>query len=245
MRIARMLALSGLDSRRKCEDFVRKGLVKVNGQVIFDLGRQIDTEKDDVLYKDKPVVLASMVYYVLNKPEGYMTTAGDPHAKKTVFDLLPYRLVSAARKSGSSQSRVFPVGRLDKDSMGLLIFTNDGDLAHRLMHPRFGVGKWYEARLHRAFDRRDTKRLLEGIALSDGLARVQKLLVVSPRIVRLLICEGKKREVRRIFEALDYLVIRLCRTALGPLELGDLPLGSGRMLSAPEIKALKKSVGLD
>ena len=243
MRIARVLALAGLDSRRKCETFIRNGAVTVNGEVVRDLGRQVDIENDAVLYRGKPVVMGERIYYILNKPEGYVTTAGDTHAKKTVYDILPHRLVRASRQVGSSRSRVFPVGRLDRDSMGLLLFTNDGDLAHRLTHPRYGVGKWYEVRLHKAFDRRDTKRLLAGISLHDGLAKVEKVEVVSPRIVHVLLREGKNREVRRIFEALEYGVVRLLRFGFGPIFVGQLPLGQGRYLNKREVQALRDAAG--
>jgi 23S rRNA pseudouridine2605 synthase len=231
MRISRALALAGIDSRRKCEEHVQHGAVKVNGEVVFDLGRQVDPEKDAITFRGRRLVFAGHIYYVLNKPVGYMTTASDPHAPKTVFELLPRTLVKSSRQPGQSKRRVFPVGRLDKDSMGLLLFTNDGDLAHRLLHPRYHIGKWYEVRVHRPFDRAEIKKMTEGLRLEDGWARVERVRVVSPRIVHVNIAEGKKREVRRIFEKLEYKVLRLVRFAFGPLTLGDLALGRGRFLN--------------
>jgi len=245
MRISRALALGGLDSRRKCEAHVLNGAITVNGEVVKDLGRQVDPENDTICFRGRAMEYGQMVYYIMNKPEGYTTTAADPHAAKTVYELLPRNLASSTRQPRSGRKRVFPVGRLDRDSSGLLLFTNDGDLANRLMHPRYGVGKWYEVRLSRPFEQDDRARLYEGVRLSDGLAKVEKMTILSRRVVRLLIREGKKREVRRIFDALDYSVVRLTRLAMGPLTLSSLPQGSGRFLKAVEVAALRKAVFLD
>ena len=245
MRISRALALGGLDSRRKCEIHVLNGAVTVNGEVVKDLGRQVDPEQDMICFRGRPMQFGQSIYYLLNKPEGYTTTAADVHAAKTVFELLPRHLTSSTRQPQSGRIRVFPVGRLDRESSGLLLFTNDGEVANRLTHPRYGIGKWYEVRLNRPFEPADRARLFEGIRLVDGLAKVEKLIVTSRRVVRLLIREGKKHEVRRIFDALDYAVIRLTRLAMGPLTLSTLPPGAGRFLRAPEIAALRKAVFLD
>lgn len=245
MRISRALALGGLDSRRKCEQHVLNGAITVNGQVIQDLGRQVNPDEDVICFRGRPLEFGRPIYFLLNKPEGYTTTAADPHAEKTVFDLLPRNLASSTRQPQSGRKRVFPVGRLDRDSSGLLLFTNDGELANRLMHPRYGVGKWYEVRLTRPLEVSDKPRLFSGIRLSDGMARIEKLSVVSRRVIRLLIREGRKREVRRIFEALDYGVVRLTRLALGPLSLGTLAPGAGRFLKADEIKALRKATYME
>lgn len=245
MRISRALALGGLDSRRKCETHVLNGAVTVNGEVVKDLGRQVDPESDMICFRGRLLQFGRSTYYLLNKPEGYTTTAADVHAAKTVFELLPRNLTSSTRQPQSGRIRVFAVGRLDRESSGLLLFTNDGEVANRLTHPRYGVGKWYEVRLSRPFEPSDRARLFEGIRLVDGLAKVEKLLVTSRRVVRLLIREGKKHEVRRIFDALDYGVVRLTRLAMGPLTLGSLPQGAGRFLRAPEIAALRKAVFLE
>ena len=242
MRIARALAMAGIDSRRKCEAYVVRGEVMVNGEIIYDLGRQVDPEQDEILFRRRAVSFEKHVYFVLHKPPGYTTTAGDPHAKKTVYELLPRRLVSRTSRSGPAQIRVFPVGRLDRSSTGLLLFTNDGDLANRLTHPRFGIGKWYEVRLDRALDPRDKRRLLEGVELEEGMAKVEKLHSLSRRTLRLMIREGKNREVRRIFEKIGYEVVTLCRIAFGPLTLGDLPPGAGRFLTPTEACRLKEEI---
>lgn len=243
MRIARALALAGIDSRRKCETYIRNGAVAVNGEVVGDLGRQVDLEEDAVTFRGRLLRFEKYVYYILHKPVGYTTTAADPHARKTVFELLPRLLVSRTRQtSAAPRTRVFPVGRLDRDSSGLLLFTNDGDLANRLIHPRYQIGKWYEVRLDRPFDPADGRKLLAGIMLEEGKAQVEKFHRTSRRGIRLLICEGKKREVRRIFEKLGYKVVSLCRIAFGPLVLAQMPPGHGRFLKSHEVRELKKAI---
>lgn len=234
--------MAGIDSRRKCEEHVRNGAVQVNGEVVRDLGRQVEPGTDLISFRGRPLPFKSFVYFVLNKPEGYITTASDPHASKTVYDLLPRRLVRSTRQPTEDKARVFPVGRLDKDTMGVLLFTNDGELAHKLMHPRYRVGKWYEARLGRAFAPEDAKRILSGLRLKDGMARAEEIRVVSRRVVHLKICEGRKREVRRIFEALGYQMERLVRLAFGPILIGSLTLGQGRFLGKNEVAALRACV---
>ncbi|MBI3306835.1 MAG: rRNA pseudouridine synthase [Candidatus Omnitrophica bacterium] len=243
MRIARALALAGIDSRRKCEIHVRNGAVTVNDEVVQDLGRQVDPEQDVILFRGRPVEAApAHVYYILHKPVGYITTAFDPHAKKTVYDLLPKTLIAGSRQPKASRTRVFPVGRLDKDSSGLILMTNDGDLANRMAHPRFQIGKWYEVRLDRTLDPRDGHKLLSGVKIKEGTARAQKFYKLSRRVLRLLIHEGKKREIRRMFEALSYEVVELKRIAFGPLILGTLPSGTGRFLTRSEVLHLKELI---
>ncbi len=242
MRIARALALSGIDSRRKCEGYILRGDIKLNGEVIKDLGRQVDPEQDEILFRGRPIQWEARVYYAINKPKGYTTTAADPFAKKTVYELLPARLVPKTGKPMPARTRVFPVGRLDKDSSGILLFTNDGDLANHLTHPRYGVGKWYQVKLDKSLDPRDGSRLLKGVELEDGTASAERLHSLSKRNHRVLIREGRNREVRRMFEALGYEVIDLCRIAFGPIVLGEMPLGSGRFLSKREVEMLKDAV---
>lgn len=239
MRLARLLALAGIDSRRKCEEHVKNGAVKVNGEVVRELGRKVDPEEDEVLYRGRLIYLDRPVYYVMFKPPGYATTAFDPHEKKTVFDLLPPKLVPKTERPSENRVRVFPVGRLDKDSSGVLLFTNDGELANRMTHPRYGVAKWYNVRLDRAFDQRDKKKVLGGVRLEDGTACAERIQMLSKRTCRLMLREGKKREVRRLFEALGYEVVELCRTAFGPLTLGSLRPGDGYYLNSDGVESLK------
>lgn len=239
MRIARALALAGIDSRRKCEAHITNGAVTVNGEVIYDLGRQVDLETDAVCFRGRLINAPMKVYYILNKPRGFTTTVKDEHVEKTVFDLLPRQFVPATRQVGRKATRVFPVGRLDRDSEGLLLFTNDGELANQLMHPRYQVPRTYHVRLNRVFEQADRKKLLSGVPLEDGLCRMKDVRTLSKRILRVVLCEGKKREIRRAFEAMGYEVVRLCRMSLGPLGLGSLPSGAGRALTSKEVEALR------
>lgn len=241
MRISRALALAGIDSRRKCEVHVTNGAVTLNGEVVRDLGRQVNPEEDEILFRGRPVVLQKHIYYILHKPTGYTTTAADPHEKKTVYDLLPRSFCARTARPAPDRRRVFPVGRLDKDSAGLLLFTSDGELANRLTHPKFGVGKWYEVRLNRALEPADFKRLLDGVELTDGPAKAEKCRKVSRRVIQLLMREGRNREVRRIFEALNYRVLSLVRVGFGPLTLHAILPGEGRFLSVREVQLLKAS----
>ena len=247
MRIARALALGGVAARRKCERHILAGEVTVNGEVVRDLGRQVEPGKERVAFRGRPISFQEKVYYLLHKPAGYMTTVSDPHAKRTVYELLPRELKSASKPTvgnkiaskGRAGPRVFPVGRLDRDSTGLLLFTNDGDLANRLTHPRYEVAKVYEAKLDRPLDSPALARLRQGVPLEEGLARPEEVEVLSSGVVRLLLREGKKREVRRIFEKLGRRVTELCRISFGPLRLGDLPAGQGRFLRPEAIQALR------
>ena len=244
MRIAHALASAGLGSRRKCEVFVTNGAISVNGEVVQDLGRQVDFQKDTIMYRQKVLELAPHVYYLLNKPEGYVVTAQDLHAKKTVFDLLPRHLVNATRQSATNRVRVFPVGRLDKDTSGLLLMTNDGELANRLIHPRYHVEKWYQVKLHRAWDVRDRHKVLEGFHSYDGFLKRDERRPISPRIVMVELREGKKRQIRRVFQRFEYTVVMLNRYSFGPLKLGHLAPGQGRFLTSFEARELHKAVDL-
>lgn len=231
MRIARALALGGVASRRKCETHITAGEVTVNGEVVRDLGRQVEPGKDRVLFRGKPLSLRpEPVYFILHKPAGYTTTASDPHAAKTVFELLP-----------KLPARVFPVGRLDQNSTGLLLFTNDGELANRLTHPRYEVGKRYWVVLDRMLDGKTRAQLMEGIPLEEGIAKVQEIRPGPGYQVELLLKEGKKREIRRMFSVLGYTVKALCRVELGPLKLGNLPPGKGRLLTPREVEMLRRA----
>ena len=230
MRIARALALAGVAARRKCETFVLEGEVTVNGEVAKDLGRQVEPGKDDIRLRGKALSFEGPVYFLLHKPAGYTTTVSDPHAEKTVMELVPPQI----------KARLFPVGRLDRDSTGLLLLTNDGDLANRMIHPRYEVGKWYEVTLDRPLDSQARERVLRGVKLEEGPARAEKLESLSARTVRLLLREGRKREIRRIFQQVGYKVEAFCRTEFGPLKLGSLPSGQGRLLTPAEVAQLKR-----
>ncbi len=244
MRIAHALASAGLGSRRKCEVFVTNGAISVNGEIVRDLGRQVDFANDTIMYRNKVLQLAPHVYYIVNKPEGYVVTAQDIHAKKTVYDLLPRHLVNATRQTGTNRVRVFPVGRLDKDSSGLLLMTNDGELANRLIHPRYHVEKWYEVKLHRPWEEADRNRVLNGFHSYDGILKLEAIRPVSRRGLMVELREGKKRQIRRVFKRFDYEVTYLNRVSFGPLKLTHLLLGQGRFLTSYEARELRKAVDL-
>ena len=226
------MAAAGIAARRKCEALILEGLVSVNGETVRDLGRQVDPGKDKILYRGKPVSFEAPVYFLLHKPAGYTTTVSDPHAEKTVLELVPSAL--------SHKVRLFPVGRLDKDSTGLLLLTNDGELANRLIHPRYGVGKRYEVTLDRPLEEKARAKLLRGVQLEEGPARAERVEELSGRKVRLTLREGKKREIRRMFDRVGYRVQELCRVEFGTLKLADLPSGQGRLLTPQEEAALKR-----
>jgi 23S rRNA pseudouridine2605 synthase len=234
-RLQKVLARAGLGSRRACEELIADGRVIVNGEVA-GLGRRVDPERDQVAVDGVPVpVRAGLVYYLLNKPPQVVTTASDPQGRRTVLDLVP------------SEPRVFPVGRLDYDTEGLLLLTNDGDLAYGLTHPSRGVPKAYLAEVSGVPTRGELRRLREGVELEDGLTAPARVRVVDSRpggaAIELVIHEGRKRQVRRMCEAVGHPVRRLVRTRLGPLADRDLRPGAWRSLTVEEIRALYEVCG--
>jgi pseudouridine synthase len=234
MRLNRYLALCGLGSRRHCEELILAGRVEVNGRRVRQLATKV-AETDEVTVDGRPVRPAEKpIYVMLNKPAGVVTTARDERQRKTVVDLVPER------------QRIFPVGRLDKDTEGLLLLTNDGELAYRLTHPRFEIDKVYRVRLDRSLKPADRRRLEQGVAL-DGRktspARLQQVDDVG-REWLVTIHEGRKRQIRRMFSVLGYRVVYLRREQLGPVCLGDLPVGAWRYLTAAEVSHLKRAVEL-
>jgi 23S rRNA pseudouridine2605 synthase len=235
-RLQRALARAGLGSRRSCEELIRDGRVTVNGRVAV-LGDRVDPERDRVLVDGHVVnVNPGLRYLVLHKPPGVTTTTRDRHASRDLTPFLPRNL------------RVFPVGRLDRDTEGLLLLTNDGELAQRLTHPRFGVEKEYLAEVEGTPTARQLARLRRGVELEDGVARALKVRAVARSggrgAVRLVIGEGRKREVRRMLAAVGLPVRRLVRVRQGPLRLGRLQPGEIRELSAEEVRALYRAAGL-
>jgi len=233
IRLNKLLARRGLGARRKCDDLIRSGLVSVNGQVVTEPGTQVEPERDRVLVRGRALPAATETrYYVLHKPVGVITTLDDPEGRRTVRDLLP------------PGPRLFPVGRLDADTSGLLVLTNDGELAHRLMHPRYGVVKSYRVRVARAPDERQLQRLREGVEFEPGIRSAPARAMVvddTPEraLVSLTIHEGRYRQVRRMFEAVGLEVLGLHRSAYGPLRLGPLPRGMWRELSEEEVARLR------
>lgn len=238
MRLQKFLARAGAASRRGSEDLMTAGRVAVNGVVTTELGAKVDPLVDVVTLDGVEVRLeAGCVYLALNKPRHVMTTMSDPQGRPTVADYVP-----AAQYPG-----LFPVGRLDFDTTGLLLFTTDGELAHRALHPRWKVPKSYRALVEGVPDDTDLKMLREGVQLDDGLtapaeAEMLKELEDGRSVVRLVISEGRKRQVRRMLSAVGHPVAALTRESFGPIDLGNLEPGVWRMLEATEVQALRESV---
>jgi 23S rRNA pseudouridine2605 synthase len=228
-RVQKVLASLGFGSRRACEELIVEGRVRVNGERAR-LGRRIDLTADSVEVDGVPVgVRPGLVYYLLNKPVGVVTTATDPLGRRTVVELVP------------EHPRVFPVGRLDADTEGLLILTNDGELAQRLSHPSFGVDKEYLAQVEGKPSPGALRRLREGVELEDGLTAPASVASVSPGLLRLVIHEGRNRQVRRMCAAVGHPVVRLVRTRIGPLADRRLPPGRWRELSVAEVRKLAEA----
>ena len=207
---------------------VAEGRITVNGEAAR-LGQRIDPEHDSVAVDGVLVGLrADLVYYLLNKPPGVVATASDPQGRPTVVDMVP------------DEPRVFPVGRLDADSEGLLLLTNDGELTHRLTHPSFGVDKEYLAQVEGRPSRGALRRLREGVELDDGAARATAVSLLEPSVVRIVVHEGRNRLVRRMCEAVGHPVLRLVRTRIGPLADRSRP-GQWRELDPGEVRALERS----
>lgn len=228
-RLQKVLAARGFGSRRVVEDLIAEGRVVVNGDVAV-LGRRVDTTRDKVEVDGVPVGVApDLVYYLLNKPNGVVSTAADTHDRPVVTDLVP------------AEPRVYPVGRLDLETEGLLLLTNDGDLTHRLTHPSFGVDKEYLAELDGEPSRGDLRAWRQGIELDDGMTAPAKASLVAPHVLRLTIHEGRNRQVRRMCDALGYRVRRLVRTRIGPLAERTLEPGEWRELTLEEVQQLQQS----
>jgi 23S rRNA pseudouridine2605 synthase len=226
-RLQKVLARVGVGSRRACEELIADGRVVVNGQVA-ELGRRIHPERDAVTVEGVPLsVRPGLVHYLLNKPPGVLSTAADPQGRPTVVELVP------------AEPRVFPVGRLDADTEGLIVLTNDGGLAHRLTHPRFGVDKEYVAVVRGAPTAAELRRLREGVDLDDGRTAPARVARLAPNQVRITIHEGRNRQVRRMCEAIGHPVERLVRIRIGPVADRRLRPGSWRALTPGEVRALE------
>lgn len=232
-RLQKVLARVGLGSRRVCEELIADGLVTVNGEVA-ELGRRVYPDRDRVVVDGVPIgIRPGLVHYLLNKPAGVVTTAADPQGRPTVVELVP------------AEPRVFPVGRLDLDTEGLLLLTNDGDLANRVAHPSHGVEKEYLAQVRGRPSRAALRRLREGVELDDGVTAPARASLVAPDLVRLTIHEGRNRQVRRMLDAVGHPVTRLIRTRIGPLSDRRLAPGTWRELTGDELRKLERAVAGD
>jgi pseudouridine synthase len=238
-RLQKILARAGLASRREAERWIQEGRVTVNGAVVRKLGSQADVHRDKIKVDGRLIPTASRLYFLFYKPSGLITSIGDPKGRPNLGEWL---------ESLGERERLFPVGRLDYNSSGLLLLTNHGELSHRLTHPSYRVKKGYRVKISGAPSERELDRLRKGIQLEDGMTAPARVRVVQAlkknAWLEVEIHEGRYREVRRMFEALGYFVEKLIRIRFGPIRLGSLAPGEMRPLLPREISALKRAVGL-
>ncbi|MGC3989892.1 MAG: pseudouridine synthase [Chthoniobacteraceae bacterium] len=228
MRLNRFLASAGLGSRRGVEKLIVDGHVTINGDYCLDLATTV-LPTDSVKVDGRLVKAEPMCYLLLNKPKGFLCTADDEKERRTIFDLIP-----------DGYPRLFNVGRLDKESEGLLILTNDGELAQFLTHPSHGVEKEYEVILDQPFDPAKREKLLRGFHIEGGRAKMESLAQLGPQKLKVVLKQGLKRQIRLMFYDLGYEVEQLTRIRIGPLKTNHLPLGGWRMLTAREVESLRK-----
>lgn len=232
MRINKYIASAGVTSRRKADELIEEGKVKVNGAVLMNPGYHVEDGDIVEVNGDRIQPATKLVYYLLNKPTGYVTSTADEEGRAVVTDLVPDTV------------RVFPVGRLDYNTSGLLILTNDGELSNKLMHPRHEFNKTYLARVNGIVSRAEASRLEKGVDIGGFTTSPAEVKLIrhdrNSTIVEITIHEGKNRQVRRMFQAIDHPVEELCRTGLGKLTIGKLAVGQCRKLSPAEVEYLKR-----
>ena len=238
-RLNKVIAMSGITSRRKADELISLGRVMVNNRVETRLGVKVNQRTDSIVVDGKALSnVQKNMYLILNKPFGYISTLNDPEGRPTIIDLLK-----------NVEERVFPVGRLDFDSQGLLILTNDGQLAYRLTHPKFHIPRTYKVIVNGQLSEKSISDLKNGIALDNVVTHKAHVKIIEKEqdrsTVRITIFEGRSREIRRMFEAVGHKTIKLVRTAYGNLVLGDLKVGKFRQITQSELKALKTSVDLN
>jgi len=238
MRLNKFLSKAGIASRRGADLLLEQGRIAVNGKIVTELGTVIDETRDKVTFDGKSVLLSEEnLYLILNKPSGYLVTCKDSFQRPIVMELM-----------GEYKKTVKPVGRLDFDSSGLLVLTDDGEFAFRLSHPKFGIDKKYQVRCEGYVSDKDLKKLGEGIELDDGITSPAKLELISRSKTfsrfHITIHEGRKRQIRRMCQAIGKKVMTLKRISIANVDLGDLRSGRYRLLEKKEIECLKKAVGL-
>jgi 23S rRNA pseudouridine2605 synthase len=234
-RLNKLLAHAGVGSRRQCDALIRAGRVVIDGRPVHDLGTKVDPEAQHVSVDGHAVKIERLVYWLVNKPRGVVCTNFDPAGRVRAIDLVPH-----------VEQRVYTVGRLDEMSEGLLLLTNDGDLAFQLMHPRFGVEKTYLVQVQGQPSKADLAQLLQGVFLAEGKVRAHRVRRVKRQgestWLRIVLAEGKNREIRRMLARLGHKVLTLKREAIGPIQLDRLPKGKARRLSGTELDELRQSV---
>lgn len=228
MRLNKFLAAAGLGSRRSVEELIASGIVRINGKVVTSLATQVEPT-DAVKVGSKLLHSERLIHAVLNKPRGYLCTANDPEERKTIFSLLP-----------RDWPRVHYVGRLDKDSEGLLLITNDGDLTNLLTHPRHEVEKEYEVCLDKPFDITHREKLLRGFRIEPGFAKCEVIDSIRREKIRVTLRQGLKRQIRLMFYKMGYEVERLVRVRIGPILTGEVSPGNWRLLSQKEVAKLRE-----
>jgi len=229
-RLQKVLAAAGVGSRRDCEEMISAGRIAVDKQTVTELGTRVDPLRQEIRVDGEPLRKPKRQYFAVNKPVGVVTTSHDPSGRERVIDLVP------------TEERVFAVGRLDRSSEGLILVTNDGEFANRITHPRYGVEKTYLVRVAGAPDHKQLARLTKGVHLAEGFARAQSIAVKKKHgqstDLMIVLNEGRNREIRRILARVGHKALTLKRVAIGPIKLGDLPLGAWRKLMPAEVESL-------
>jgi pseudouridine synthase len=238
IRLQKIMAEAGIASRRKCEELIKDGLVSVDGKIITELGFKANPYKNIIKVNGKKLkIREEKIYIILNKPSGYITSLSDEINRPTVIDLI-------RKNNPELKTRIFPVGRLDKDTEGLLLLTNDGELTNKLIHPRYKLSKIYQVMVKGVPDEKKLNLLRRGIRLEDGLTTPAKIKTLGTKngktTLEVTIHQGKKRQIREMFKKLGHLVVYLKRTKFGPLTLRNLPRGMFRYLSKTELQKLKE-----
>ena len=232
-RLQKVLAAAGLGSRRQCEELITAGRVDVDRRVVMELGTRVDPATQQIRVDGEALPTAKLEYFALNKPSGVLCTNRDPSGRPRVVDLVP-----------AKGARLFTIGRLDLHSEGLILVTNDGELANRLTHPRYGVSKTYRVTVAGRPTRDVLAKLEQGVHLAEGFARVEHLTVKSHHkdstVMEMVLREGKNREIRRVLARVGHKVLRLTRVAVGPVRLGSLATGEVRRLTHEEVKSLRR-----
>lgn len=232
-RLQKVLAAAGIGSRRECEQLIIEGRIEIDDDVVTELGTRVNPEKHDIFVDGEKITVGARVYVALHKPRGVVCTNRDPEGRPRAIDMVPI------------DARLFPVGRLDRTSEGLLILTNDGEFSNRIAHPRFGLEKVYIARVSGLPTREDLKKLTNGVHLAEGFAKATRAKVIKKyrdaSEVEIVLDEGRNREVRRLLASINHKVLQLKRIAIGPLQLGAMTPGQWRRLTGEELASLRKA----